>query len=126
MGLIFMSVWLKVAGVSGFLSVGAAAFGKHSLPEQAETRKSLQHRKDLWETGNRLHMFHSLALLGVPLIRNPFCHLAGALCTLGIAGFSGSMYSKAYYGDAVIPPAITQAGGGMLGLGWLFFFFPRL
>lgn len=121
-------IWTVVAGASGFLSVGAAAFGSHGLNEL--DGKDRTHRKELWKTGNQMHMIHSLALLGIPLIRNPYGHIAGTAFTLGILGFSGSMYAKAYYGELPIPQEISkyspQAGGSLLGIGWLLFcIFPK-
>uniref|UniRef100_A0A7S4HGR3 Uncharacterized protein n=1 Tax=Vannella robusta TaxID=1487602 RepID=A0A7S4HGR3_9EUKA len=120
------NLWVIVAGVSGFSSVGLAAFGRHSLQEHAAD-KDFQYRKDLWQTGNQFHMFNSLALLAVPMVRSPYCHLAGAAFSLGILGFSSSMYTRAYYGERMVPAAITQIGGFLSGAGWLFFcIFPRL
>ena len=101
-------LWLGVAAISGASSVGLAAYGSHALKEHV-TGKDAAHRKELWQIGNRFHMTHSLALLAVPMISNPFCHIAGGLFTLGMLGFSGSMYTKAYYGEAIIDPKITQA-----------------
>ena len=119
-------LWIAVAGLSGATSVGLAAFGRHSLPERVAGKEATK-RKELWQIGNQMHMMHSLAFLGIPLLKRPFGHVAGAAFALGILGFSGSMYTKAYYGETIIDARITQTGGSLLGLGWLCFCaFPRL
>ncbi|XP_032872564.1 transmembrane protein 256, partial [Amblyraja radiata] len=69
----------------------------------------------LFETANKYHFLHSLALLGVPHCRKPL--LAGTLLTSGMAMFCGSLYYQAITAD----PTFTKAaplGGTLLIVGW--------
>lgn len=121
-------IWTICAGANGFLSVGAAAYGNHGLNQRLDG-KDREYRQELWKTANQMHMIHSVALLGIPLIKNPFGHIAGIAFSLGIVGFSGSLYAKSFTGEAPFPEISkysTQIGGGLYGLGWLIFcLFPK-
>ncbi|XP_048449201.1 transmembrane protein 256, partial [Rhincodon typus] len=69
----------------------------------------------LFETANKYHFLHSLALLGAPHCRKPL--LAGSLLTSGMVMFCGSLYYQAVTGD----PKFTKAapyGGTILIVGW--------
>ncbi|KAF7271479.1 hypothetical protein GWI33_015646 [Rhynchophorus ferrugineus] len=65
---------------------------------------------------NRYHFFHSLALMTVPLCRNP--KLAGTLFISGTVLFSGTLYYKAFTGDDKFQK-IAPIGGTILILAWL-------
>lgn len=59
--------FVRIAGVLGASAVALAAYGAHkSYPKDRadELRK-------IFESGNRIHMIHSVAMLGVPLCKYP-------------------------------------------------------
>ncbi|XP_072255326.1 transmembrane protein 256 [Pyxicephalus adspersus] len=104
-------VWGRVGALSGSLAVGLGAYGAHGFRRSDRD----DYLKELFETGNKYHFLHSLALLAVPHCRRP--HLAGPLLASGIALFSGTFYYHAISGD----PTLTKAapgGGVLLILGW--------
>ncbi|TFJ97431.1 very long-chain specific acyl-CoA dehydrogenase, mitochondrial-like [Platysternon megacephalum] len=70
----------------------------------------------LYETANRYHFLHSLALLAVPHCRRPL--LAGALLTSGMGLFCAPLYYHAWSGDPTFNKAAPY-GGSLLILGWL-------
>ena len=70
----------------------------------------------VFDTANRYHMLHSLALLGAPLCRRP--GLVAALLASGILVFSGTCYYYALTGDKSVR-RFTPYGGMMLIAGWL-------
>uniref|UniRef100_A0A8C0G801 Transmembrane protein 256 n=1 Tax=Chelonoidis abingdonii TaxID=106734 RepID=A0A8C0G801_CHEAB len=70
----------------------------------------------LYETANRYHFLHSLALLAVPRCRRPL--LAGALLSSGMGLFCGPLYYHAWSGDPTFNKAAPY-GGSLLILGWL-------
>ncbi|XP_069500538.1 transmembrane protein 256 [Ambystoma mexicanum] len=104
--------WGRLGAVSGALAVSAAAYGAHGF----RINNKDEYLKQLYETSNRYHMLHSLALLAVPHCRRPL--LAGSLLTSGMVLFCGSFYYYAITED----PRLRQAapvGGTVLILGWL-------
>ncbi|XP_069775930.1 transmembrane protein 256 [Narcine bancroftii] len=104
-------VFGRVAGLSGALAVGLGAYGAHGYRRSDRD----DYLKELFETANKYHFLHSLALLGVPHCRKPL--LAGTLLTSGMVMFCGSLYFQAITGD----PTLTKAapyGGTMLIVGW--------
>ncbi|CAM5072259.1 unnamed protein product, partial [Eretmochelys imbricata] len=70
----------------------------------------------LYETANKYHFLHSLALLAVPHCHRPL--LAGALLTSGMGLFCGPLYYHAWSGDPTLNKAAPY-GGSLLILGWL-------
>lgn len=58
--------FIRLAGLSGASAVILGAIGSHELvlPEKGELRT-------VFETANRFHFFHSIALLGVPSTKHP-------------------------------------------------------
>lgn len=89
----------------------AAAYGAHGLRRSDRD----EYQKELYETANRHHLLHSLALLGVPHCRRPA--LAGSLLTLGIGLFCLPLYYTGLTGD----PSLNRAaplGGTLFILGW--------
>uniref|UniRef100_A0A674JTD4 Transmembrane protein 256 n=1 Tax=Terrapene triunguis TaxID=2587831 RepID=A0A674JTD4_9SAUR len=97
--------WGRVGALSGAGAVGAAAYGAHGAGGSG-----------LYETANRYHFLHSLALLAVPHCRRPL--LAGALLTSGMGLFCGPLYYHAWSGDPTFNKAAPY-GGSLLILGWL-------
>ncbi|XP_028654279.1 transmembrane protein 256 isoform X1 [Erpetoichthys calabaricus] len=57
----------RVAGISGALAVIAGAYGAHGFRRSDRD----EYLKELYETANKYHFLHSLALLGVPHCRKP-------------------------------------------------------
>lgn len=104
--------FVRLAGLSGALAVGFGAYGAHVFrPGNAEERLKIT-----YETGNRYHFLHTMALLGVPLTRRPM--LVGSLMSVGMVLFSGSCYYHALTGDTRIR-RVTPYGGILLIVAWL-------
>lgn len=103
---------------SGFLAVGAGAFGAHAL--QGRMSADLL---SVFETGVRYQMYHALALLAVGLLLTRISPQAGWGVTAGwlfVAGtllFSGSLYVLAFTGVRWLG-AITPLGGLAFLAGW--------
>ncbi|GCB77120.1 hypothetical protein scyTo_0019243 [Scyliorhinus torazame] len=104
-------VFRRVAGLSGALAVGLGAYGAHGFRRSDRD----EYLKELFETANKYHFLHSLALLGVPHCRKPL--LAGSLLTSGMVMFCGALYYQAVTGDPVFTRA-APFGGTMLIVGW--------
>ncbi len=108
--------WLFVGAVNGFLSVLLGAFAAHLLKSKLEPRLF-----DVFEVGNRYHMYHSLALLAVAWMagRGPssLVGIAGMCFLLGIVLFSGSLYLLAVTGIKQLG-IITPFGGLAFLVGW--------
>lgn len=59
--------YVRIAAVMGASAVILGAYGAHrTYPKDKE-----QELRVVFETANRYHFFHSLAILGLPLCRNP-------------------------------------------------------
>ncbi len=75
-----------------------------------------------WQTGQRLHLFHTVALLGVGWAATRWpggaTAAAGWLFVAGIMLFSGSLYLLAITGTRWLG-AITPFGGLAFLAGWL-------
>lgn len=115
------SLWWRVAGVSGFSAITLGAYGQHKLAERDEgdlkTWRTANRYRDTVSTwphpkssnrkkylttniaraitlinnnNIRYHLAQSVALLAVPFARRP--NLAGAVMSLGMLGFCGSLY----------------------------------
>ncbi|XP_045470207.1 transmembrane protein 256 homolog [Harmonia axyridis] len=104
--------FLRLAGVMGASAVALGAYGAHrKYPEgKAELLKPV------FETANRMHFFHSLALMGVPMCRNPA--VAGSLFLMGTILFSGPCYYYAFTGDNKLGK-LAPVGGTILIIAWL-------
>ncbi|XP_005183228.1 transmembrane protein 256 homolog [Musca domestica] len=106
--------FVRLAGLSGAAAVILGAVGSHhaKFKDNAEMRA-------IFDTANRFHFFHSIALLGVPLAKYPM--VSGALMVLGTALFSGCLYYRAFTGNK--PPFARMApmGGTCLIVAWLSF-----
>jgi len=104
---------VRLAGLSGATAVMLGAYGAHSLLNDETKDDNL---KKTFETANRYHFFHTIALLGVPLCKYPL--LTGSLMVAGMTVFCGSCYYFALTGDHKYR-RITPFGGTCLILGWL-------
>jgi uncharacterized membrane protein YgdD (TMEM256/DUF423 family) len=112
--------FLSFGAIYGGLAVAIGAFATHAL--RATLNPQSLH---LIETGVRYQMIHALALLCVGIlciqIKDPdlTLTLAGFSFTIGVIGFSGSLYAL-----ALVSPSptwlgfITPLGGLALILGW--------
>ncbi len=111
-------IFLLIGSLSGALAVGLGAFGAHAL-EARVTAERLAN----WETANRYHFYHVLALLAVAWVigRWPEAGLATTAGWLLLAGsliFSGSLYILVL-SDQRWLGAITPIGGLLMIAGWL-------
>lgn len=111
-------VFLVIASILGGLSVVAGSFATHALKE-----KLSQYSLDIFQTGSRLQMYHSLALLIVAFLLTieelpqGLMIVAGYAFIIGIAIFSGSLYALSLTGIKWLG-AITPIGGIALIIGW--------
>jgi uncharacterized membrane protein YgdD (TMEM256/DUF423 family) len=103
--------------VSGFIAVGAGAFGAHALKARL-TPDMLA----VFETGARYQMYHALALLAVAWAWSRWpgrLTAASGWCFVGgTVLFSGSLYAMALIGARGLG-AVTPFGGVLFLAGWL-------
>uniref|UniRef100_A0A1L8EIT2 Putative conserved plasma membrane protein n=1 Tax=Haematobia irritans TaxID=7368 RepID=A0A1L8EIT2_HAEIR len=107
-------IFTRLAGLSGAAAVILGAIGSHNAKF-----KDNSEMRTIFDTANRFHFFHSIALLGVPLAKYPM--LSGPLMVMGMTLFSGCLYYRAFTGNK--PPFASMApmGGTCLILAWLSF-----
>ena len=110
-------IFATLGALSGFIAVGAGAFGAHGL--KARLTPDLL---AVFDTGARYQMLHALALLAVAwaVTRWPGrAALASGWCFVaGTVVFSGSLYLLALTGVRSLG-AVTPFGGVLLLAGWL-------
>lgn len=114
-----MRPWIVVAGLSGLMAVGMAAYGAHGLAgDDAAQAWAAQ--------ASNYQIIHALALLGADRIAadsrrggGMLAHAAALLFVLGMALFCGSLYLKALTGAPLAIPLLTPVGGMTLMAGWL-------
>ena len=118
--------FLKIAAITGLLSVVLGAFAAHSLKNMVSN-----HAIATFETAVRYQFYHAFALLAVGILYKdlPFKTMlwAGRFFIAGIILFSGSLYALAFVQAAVRPGynwigAITPFGGVCFITGWLLMF----
>lgn len=111
--------WAVVAaGISGALAVVLGAFGAHALAGSLDARAL-----DVFETANRYHFFHTLAVLAGALApaagaRPVPCAVACTLWLCGLVVFSGSLYLVSMAGLSALG-MVTPIGGAGLIAGWI-------
>jgi uncharacterized membrane protein YgdD (TMEM256/DUF423 family) len=112
------SIFLGLGAILAGLAVAGGAFASHALKERL-TERALE----IFETGTRYQMYHSLALLLVALLlsqtptgQSSFI-AAGVAFLVGIALFSGSLYALALSGIKWLG-VITPLGGVAFLIGW--------
>jgi uncharacterized membrane protein YgdD (TMEM256/DUF423 family) len=111
-------LFLSVASILAGLSVAGGAFAAHALKEKLSERAI-----EIFETGARYQMYHSLALLLVGLLLSRaeasqnLLIAAGSAFIIGIAIFSGSLYALSLSGIKWLG-AITPLGGVAFLIGW--------
>ncbi|XP_026830801.1 transmembrane protein 256-like [Ooceraea biroi] len=104
--------YVKLAALSGATAVILGALGSHKHYAKDEIG---QEQRRIFETANRYHFIHTLALLGLPLCRVPA--LSAIFMLSGIMLFCGSCYYTAFTYDRRFS-ATTPIGGFCLILGW--------
>jgi len=104
----------RLAGLSGAAAIGLGAYGAHVLAASKEG--VTEEQKKAFDVANRYHMVHSVALLGVPMVRLP--RLTGGLMVGGMVVFCGTTYYHALTGDKQYR-RFTPFGGILLIVAWL-------
>lgn len=111
-----MKLWLTIAGLSGASAVFAGAYGYHWLTYDDSSQR------EFFNLGVQYHVWHSLALLAVALLADRSgdwsVKAAGACFTLGIIGFSGTLYIFGLTQELV--SGVAPGGGMLLMAGWVF------
>ncbi|XP_055375267.1 transmembrane protein 256 homolog [Condylostylus longicornis] len=102
---------IRLAGLSGATAVILGAYGSHRHYNEDKGES-----KAVFEVGNRFHFFHSIALMAVPMCRQPV--LTGCLIIAGTLLFSGPCYYKAFTGKTQFSK-VAPIGGCCLILAWL-------
>lgn len=108
-----MRKWIIIAGLMGATAVALGAYGAHVVYPRKEISDK---RKAVFETANKYHFLHSLALLSVPFARKP-C-VTGSLFLIGTLVFAGTNYYYAISDDDIVV-RLTPWGGSALILAWL-------
>ncbi|XP_028997900.1 transmembrane protein 256 [Betta splendens] len=106
------SVVRRLAALSGASAVGLGAYGAHGF----KTNDPDDYQIVLFETANKYHFYHSLALLGAAHCGRPA--LAGSLLIAGMGMFCGAFYHQALTKDPALRKA-APVGGVALIAGWL-------
>eukprot|EP00092_Neocalanus_flemingeri_P009397 GFUD01010111.1.p1 GENE.GFUD01010111.1~~GFUD01010111.1.p1 ORF type:complete len:173 (-),score=30.18 GFUD01010111.1:80-598(-) len=104
----------RLAGLSGAAAIGLGAYGAHVLAAGKEG--VTEEQKKAFDVANRYHMVHSVALLGVPLVKRP--RMTGGLMVGGMVLFCGTTYYHALTGDKQYR-RFTPYGGILLIIAWL-------
>jgi uncharacterized membrane protein YgdD (TMEM256/DUF423 family) len=112
-------LFLTLAAILGCAAVALGAFGAHGLTARLAGLADGPQRLDWWKTAALYHLTHALALgLAAGLLGNT---AAGKWAcwsfVLGIALFSGSLYTMTLTGIRVLG-AVTPFGGLALMVGW--------
>lgn len=107
------------AAVMGMLAVMIGAFGSHVVKSHIDAA-----HLDIYETANRYHFYHTLALMGVAMlyrdVPSKWLQWSGRLFIIGTCIFSISLYALAILGDGYkFLGAITPIGGLSLIIGWI-------
>ena len=111
-------IFLAIASILGGLSVALGAFASHALKEKL-TERALE----IWKTGTQYQMYHALALILVALLLtrtenpDPILNTSGIAFIIGIALFSGSLYTLSLTGIKWLG-AIAPLGGLAFIIGW--------
>ncbi|CAG9535544.1 unnamed protein product [Cercopithifilaria johnstoni] len=108
---------VRLAGLSGALAISLGAYGAHALRESGNAD---ERRLRSFETGNRYHLIHSVALFLANKARFPL--LTISLFLGGMAVFSGSCYHYSITGKENFRK-YAPIGGVMYILAWISFLF---
>lgn len=107
---------LALAAVLGALAVILGAFGAHALEGQLSERAF-----EVWQTANRYHFFHALALFGLGLwqrLGGSGTKTAAWAWYAGLFFFCGGLYTYALTG-LKLAAMVAPVGGLSLAAGWL-------
>uniref|UniRef100_A0A182M1F2 DUF423 domain-containing protein n=1 Tax=Anopheles culicifacies TaxID=139723 RepID=A0A182M1F2_9DIPT len=109
---------IRLAGLSGAAAVILGAYGAHYhfVPKDDDMQE--RDPRKIFETTNRYHFIHTLALLGAPLARHPL--LTTILMISGTTLFCGTCYYVAFTDDRRVVK-FTPMGGFLLIFAWLSF-----
>src|SRR6185295_15084185 len=110
------SGWIAVGALNAALAVAAGAFAAHGLRHRLDARAL-----EVFETGARYHMYHSLAMIAagvLAMLGMRGAPTAGWIFLAGIVLFCGSLYALAVTGVTGLG-AITPLGGLAFLVGWL-------
>ena len=106
-----------LGAISGFISVGAGAFGAHGLRGRLDPTALA-----VFETAARYQMYHAFALFAAAWAASrwpgPWAPRAGWLFVTGTLIFSGTLYTLALTGIRWLG-AITPLGGAAFLAGWI-------
>jgi uncharacterized membrane protein YgdD (TMEM256/DUF423 family) len=111
-------IFIAIASILAGLAVAGGAFASHALREKL-TERALE----IFETGARYQMYHSLALLLVAVLLSraeasqTLLISSGSAFLVGIALFSGSLYALSLSGIKGLG-AIAPLGGVAFLVGW--------
>ncbi|XP_022907423.1 transmembrane protein 256-like [Onthophagus taurus] len=105
---------LKIAGAMGAFAVALGAYGAH----KKYPKDRIDELKSIYETANKFHFFHTLALFGVPFSKQP--KVTATLFVVGITLFSGPCYYRAFTGENKFGK-LAPVGGSLLIIAWLSF-----
>ncbi|KAK3926165.1 Transmembrane protein 256-like protein [Frankliniella fusca] len=108
----YSGLFIRLAGLSGAAAVGLGAYGAHSIMNE----EGNEHRKRVFETANKYHFYHTIALLAVPLCHYPL--VTGGLLTAGMLMFCGPCYYMSLTGKDQLR-RLTPFGGVCLIVGWM-------
>lgn len=109
-------MWTYVAAIMGSTAILVGAFGAHGLADKVSPERLAN-----WHTAATYHLAHAIALLALALYAKSTGRpitLPAALFTVGIIGFSGSIYLLVLTGQKWLGP-ITPLGGLAMAAGWL-------
>ena len=104
--------WMRLAALSGLISVAAGAFGAHSADNPLA--------EDLLKTGANYQAIHALATLACAAFAGAAARRAAFAPALFLGGavlFSGSLYALALGGPRWLG-AVTPIGGLLFMAGW--------
>jgi uncharacterized membrane protein YgdD (TMEM256/DUF423 family) len=108
-------VWMRIAGVLGFLAVALGAFGAHMLKNRLSSEML-----SIWQTAVLYHLVHAVALFALALFGKAAgadIRVGAAAFSAGILIFSGSLYALVLSGVKVLG-AVTPLGGLAFLAGW--------
>ncbi|TKS92649.1 Transmembrane protein 256 [Collichthys lucidus] len=105
----------RLAALSGASAVSLGAYGAHVFKQSDPDDYQIV----LFETANKYHFYHSLALLGAAHSGKPA--VAGTLLIAGMGMFCGSLYHQAVTKDPALRK-IAPIGGVAMIAGWLAIF----
>jgi uncharacterized membrane protein YgdD (TMEM256/DUF423 family) len=117
------NLWIFLAGINGFIAVGASALADHAFAGQMSEAGRI-----LYMQGADYQMSHALALLGVGVLDNfssgasaRWLKYAGSAFAAGILLFSGSLYWLGIHGSGSLGALglVTPLGGLSLLSGWV-------